>query len=95
MADRNRADVLDLRINGTTPFLTHRDSLNDRLGEASALLTVVETALHAADEAVSKGHESIVDGIVSLRSGIYARAFEGIKTLVNLAQFHADNLSEK
>lgn len=92
---RNRLDLLTLHINGTTPFLSHGDCLNDRLAEASALLTVMSSAFEVADEGIgTPGGDAIVDSIATLRHGIYARAFEGIQTLVHLALYHADNRRE-
>ena len=86
-ADSARDNLLALRINGTTPFLSHGDGLADRIREASGLVRVLESAFRTARDA--RNHPE-VDTINSLNPEIVADALEGISTLLALAQHHND-----
>ena len=81
-------DILKLHMNGTTPFLSHPDGINDRLREARAMVIVLEQAFRTAGEAA--GHEGI-DTIATLNPTIVADALEGVASLLALGQFHHDH----
>ena len=81
-------DILNLRVNGTTPFLSHGDGVNDRLREARALLLLLESAFRTAHDARNIVE---VDTINNLNPVIVADAIEGIATLLALGQFHEDH----
>ncbi|WP_298169336.1 hypothetical protein [Novosphingobium sp.] len=79
------ADLLALRMNGTIPFLTHGDGLDDALKQARAMIIVLESAFRTASDA---DHLPEVDTINCLNPSIVADALEGTATLIALAQYH-------
>jgi len=81
----SRDSLFDLRINGTTPFLSHGDSITDRIREARGLVGVLESAFRTARDA--RNHPE-VDTINNLNPEIVADALDGIATLLALAQHH-------
>ena len=80
-------NILDLRMNGTLPFLAHGDGIDDRLREARGMLLVLESAYRTAHDA---RHDGQIDTITSLNPTIIADAIEGIATLLALGQYHHD-----
>ena len=91
----------DLKINGATPFWSHRDGASARLAEAYALLTMLRGA-HDVCEEVSEqmkvekiGDQWVsgpdyADAFKNIRHEIQGRALEGVATLIALAQYQAD-----
>jgi hypothetical protein len=77
--------ILDLRMNDTTPFITHRDGINDRLREARGLLLVLEAAFRTARDVPQ---HCAAETIQSLNPEIVADAIEGVSTLLALGQHH-------
>lgn len=93
-AHRNAArdcDILKLKINGVTPFLSHPDCVNDRLSEAHAFLMVLSAGFLDADDALSDPKQR--ETITGLRPRIIAQALEGVAALVAYAQHHTDRQS--
>lgn len=81
-------DILNLRMNGTTPVLRHPDGINDRLREARAMLVVLEQAFRTAAEV--DGRDGI-GTITDLNPTIIADAIEGVASMLAYAQFHHDH----
>lgn len=76
----------DLKINGTSPFGSHADGVDERLAEARALLALLSGAHNVCEEV----GPARADAFLELRSEIVGRALEGIGTLIALAQYHND-----
>lgn len=74
------------KINGTTPFHSPGDTVDEALGQAHALLTLLSGAESVCDVVTYEQG----DAYESLRNGIQARALDGIGTLVAFAQFNLD-----
>ena len=75
--------LFDHKINGMTPFLSHRDCVYDRLSEAHALLLIFQDVYRYASS------DPTADGSINtLNNDIKADAMQAIGTLVALAQFH-------
>lgn len=79
-------DLTDTRINGISPFNSPSDDVSQRLAEAYALLTLLEGA-HDVCDGIS---DEAADAFDNIRHEISARALDGIKTLIALAQYHQD-----
>lgn len=81
-------NILELKINGSTPFLSHADAANDRLADAHAILLVMSQAFEGAHEAgfLSETRETIDH----LSQRIVARALDAVSNLVAYAQYHID-----
>ncbi|WP_298196577.1 hypothetical protein [Novosphingobium sp.] len=82
--------LLELSINGTAPFLSHRDALGDHIRQAHALALVFESAFRTASELQEKHPGHTVDTIEGLNPTIIGDALQGLQTLLAMAQFHAD-----
>ena len=79
--------LTSVNIQGVRPFHSHADGLGVRLGEAFAILTMLEDrhdVIGDPDDSADRG---------DLRHEIQARALEGVKTLIALAVYHNDCIS--
>lgn len=85
-------NILDLKINGCTPFLSHGDAASERLADAYAILAVMSQAFEGAHEAACLGDKR--ETIDNMSYNLVARALDGVASLVAYAQHHID-ASEK
>ncbi len=81
-----------LRINGASPFYSHADGVSERLNEAHALLTVLSSTYGDADD--YHNHPNVEISLTTMNYTIVQRAFEGVATLIALAQHHYDHVSK-
>lgn len=81
-------NILNFKLNGVTPFLSHRDAANDRLSDAHALLIVLARAYDCAQEAMEKDPK--LDTIESVPPGLISEALDAVSNLVAYAQYHID-----
>ena len=69
------------KINGVTPFMSHRDGVIERVSEAWAILAMLADRHDMIGEDVEAG---------DIRHEIQSRTLEGVKTLLALAVYHSD-----
>lgn len=86
--DARVPDILNLTINGTTPFLSHRDAADDRLSDAHAILQVMSCAYMDAQSALSQGGKR--ETIETVSPGLISEALDAVANLIAYAQYHLD-----
>lgn len=85
-------DILKFKLNGTSPFLSHRDAANDRLSDAHAILLFMSRAYQCAQDALGKNPD--LDTIESIPPGVISEALDAVCNLVSYAQYHIDAADE-
>ena len=80
-AEPQSAKLTDLKINGVSPFWSHRDGVTERICEAWAILTMLADRHDTIGEDTEQG---------DIRHDVQSRALEGVKTLLALAVYHSD-----
>lgn len=83
-----KPDILELHMSGMTPFLSHGDAANERLGDAHAILQILSQAFEGAYEASQQ--EGSRETIALMNQRIVARALDGVASLIAYAQHHLD-----
>lgn len=73
--------LTDLKINGVSPFWSHRDGVDERLAEAHAILTMLADRHDMIGEDAEGG---------DIRHAIQSQALAGVKSLLALAVYHSD-----
>lgn len=73
--------LTDVKINGVTPFWSHRDGVDDRINEAHAILVMLADRHDQIGEDVEAG---------DIRHEIQSQALAGVKSLLALAMYHTD-----
>jgi hypothetical protein len=74
------------KINGITAFWSPGDGIRERLEEAHALATMFAAAHQVLHEVTDEQGEALQN----LNDLVKKRAFEGIATLIAVAQYHLD-----
>lgn len=95
-ADHNPAsapNILNLKLNSVTPFLSHRDAVNDRLADAHAILLVMSAAYQDAQEGI--GDECPRESIATVSPGLIAKALDAVSNTIAYAQYHLDAASKE
>lgn len=86
-------DILNFKLNGTTPFLSHRDAANDRLSDAHAILVIMSRAYLDAQDALSDSSRR--ETIETIPPGIISEALDAVSNLIAYAQYHIDAVEQE